>query len=394
MPYHDLNILHTANAVQLNHTLAFAKELGYKTIAISSVIHGKIPSGLSAPDLSQQRNTHPDLKLLTRLTLTVNDTSQNHRLATLQPIYDILALRPLNEKSLQLCCGTLDCELISLDLSARLPFILKFKTVASAIHRGIRFEICYSPITDSSESKRNLIAGAATLIRATRGRGIILSSEARNALGLRGPHDVMNLAQIWGLEQAKGKEGLVEEADKVVRLAALRRNSYRGVITVVNGGTPNQATIMAAKEVNAATDAAETSTPLLSGLADKQATSTNGIKRKASTNSLNNANAESSTAAFSTPTTSTPGASTPTDDPDKPISKREQKRRAKKAKLEARGPPQDNNQVASKASKFPLKHETLASPQKKKPGQQKKPAVSRDGRPITKTPSSDMLNYD
>jgi ribonuclease P/MRP protein subunit RPP1 len=49
---------------------------------------------------------------------------------------------------------------------------------------------------------------AASLIRATRGRGIIISSEARKAVGVRAPFDVMNLATLWGLSQEKGREAV------------------------------------------------------------------------------------------------------------------------------------------------------------------------------------------
>lgn len=355
MPYHDLNLLHTTNTAQLNHTLAFATELGYKNVAVSTIITGKLPPAPPVPELGPLRTAHPSLKVLSRLTLAINDTSQNHRLSTLATSYDLIALRPLNEKSLQHCCSALDCDLISVDFTTRLPFILKFKTVSSALQRGIRFEINYSPsITTSSDAKRNLIAGATSLIRATRGRGIILSSEARDALGLRGPHDVMNLAQIWGLEQAKGKAGLVEEADKVVRLAALRRNSYRGVITIVDGGGP------AAKEATsskATPDAAQAKTSGNAKAVTSHATS-NGVKRKAS--QLQEQSQPSS------------GTSTPkdasVDDSGKPLSKREMKRRAKRARLEGTGltSPVVTKKEAETGADFPVKHETLEQGAKKK----------------------------
>ena len=177
------------------------------------------------------------MSLLTRLTLHIHDPSQNHRLAQLQSAYNLIALRPTTEKALGLCCHSLECDLISIDFSVRLPFILKFKTIASALQRGIRFEICYSPgITGGVDARRNLISGATALIRATRGRGIIISSEARSALGLRGPWDVINLAVVWGISQERGKEAVCEEAGKAVQLARLKRESYRGVVDVVFGG--------------------------------------------------------------------------------------------------------------------------------------------------------------
>jgi len=57
--------------------------------------------------------------------------------------YDILAVQPTNEKTFQAACGTFEVDIISLDLSARLPFNLKLPTVGLAVDRGIYFELCY-----------------------------------------------------------------------------------------------------------------------------------------------------------------------------------------------------------------------------------------------------------
>lgn len=233
MPFHDLNVAYVPNDISLGQTLSFLAELEYSVVALSLSITGKVPA---TPESVELPPAPRGMTLLTRLNLTISDPSQNHRLASLQSSYSLIALRPTTDKALQLCCGSLECDIVSLDLSTRLPFILKFKTVASALQRGVRFEICYSPgISGGSDARRNLITGATSLIRATRGRGIIISSEAKNALGCRGPWDVINLTQIWGLNQERGKEAVCEEAGKVVRLAKMKRESFRGVIQVIDG---------------------------------------------------------------------------------------------------------------------------------------------------------------
>jgi ribonuclease P/MRP protein subunit RPP1 len=228
MPFYDLNVPHDSNVRDLSRTIAFHAELGFTQIAIALSITGKIPA--TPPPVPLESITVPkSVSLLTRLTLHIHDPSQNHRLAQLQSAYDLIALRPTTEKALGLCCNSLECDLISLDFSVRLGYPLRFKTVASALQRGIRFEICYSPgITGGSDARRNLIGGTAALIRATRGRGIIISSEARSALGLRGPWDVINLAVVWGINQERGKEAICEEARKVLRLARLKRDIVFG----------------------------------------------------------------------------------------------------------------------------------------------------------------------
>ena len=111
--------------------------------------------------------------------------------------------------------------------------------MASALQRGIRFEICYGPgvlNSDGGASRRNLISNATQLIRATRGKGIVISSEAKRALACRGPADVVNLAVLWGLGQERGMEAVGKEARSVVVQAEMKRRSFRGVVDVVYGG--------------------------------------------------------------------------------------------------------------------------------------------------------------
>ena len=240
------------------------------------------------------------------MNLTLADPAQNQRLAVLTQAYDLVALRPTNEKSLLNACTNLECDVISVDLSVRLPYHFKFKMLSAAISRGIRIEICYGPgITGSGlDARRNLIGNATSLIRATRGRGIIVSSEARRALSLRAPWDVINLTCVWGLSQERGKEAICEETRKVIALARLKRTSWRGIVDVVHGGEKVKAESAAQKQKGAPKSKEPT----------ESETGADNLKRKASISS-----------------------EPIVEDPDKPLSKREIKRRAKKAKFDAKG---------------------------------------------------------
>jgi ribonuclease P/MRP protein subunit RPP1 len=350
MPYHDLNLPYDSSTptTQRSHILSFTSELGYSVIALSIHIRDKLPAKLPAIALSDVPNPN-NLKLVTRLTLNLVDNTNNHRIIQLSSTYDLLALRPTDEKTFQLACLSLECDIISLDLSQRLDFILKFSNVSAALKRGIRFEICYSPgISGGTDARRNLISGATAIIRATRGRGIILSSEARDVLGLRAPNDIMNLVQVWGLGQERGKEAVCEEAARVVKLAALKRESYRGVVKIVDGGRPGP--VESAQAVGEEGKEMKVSKATATGLSS-QANGANGIKRTASAASLN-------------PLTATTNE-------DKPLSKKEQKRHAKKARLEAQNKHKQGQQANSKAKakdlddnstmSFPIKHESLLS---------------------------------
>lgn len=143
------------------------------------------------------------------------------------------------------------------------------------------------------------------LIRATRGRGIIVSSEARRALNIRAPWDVINLTCVWGLSQERGKEAICEEARKVVALAKLKRTSWRGIVDIVHGGDTTKAE-KSSQKPKSTNKASASST---------EETGSDSLKRKASI-----------------------GSEVAPEASEKPLSKREQKRRAKKAKLEAHGP--------------------------------------------------------
>lgn len=132
---------------------------------------------------------------------------------------------------------------MSINLGERLGYWLqqKQKLLAGAVKEGKKIEVCYSPgVGGGVAERRNLISNATHLIRTTRGRGVIFSSEARGVLGLRGPWDVMNLATVWGLSGERAHEGLSEGCRVLVRQAGLKRRGWRGVVDVVYGGEQSE----------------------------------------------------------------------------------------------------------------------------------------------------------
>lgn len=173
------------------------------------------------------------IRTVSRLTITVEDISVNYNIASTSKEFDILAVRPTNEKTLQHACTQMDVDIISLDLSVRLPFYLKHSTVGSAISRGVYLEICYAAGLNDTTARRHLLSNAANLVRATRGKGIIVSSEAATILGLRGPYDIVNLATFWGLSQEKGRDTIGENARRVLVKAETRRGVHKGVLRVI-----------------------------------------------------------------------------------------------------------------------------------------------------------------
>jgi ribonuclease P/MRP protein subunit RPP1 len=94
----------------------------------------------------------------------------------------------------------------------------------------VAIEICYAAGIDDTAARRNIISNAVGLIRGTRGRGLLISSEARRTVDLRGPFDVINLATFWGLKQEIG----MGDGRKVLLHSDARRLTYKGAVQVVN----------------------------------------------------------------------------------------------------------------------------------------------------------------
>jgi len=69
----------------------------------------------------------------------------------------------------------------------------RFPTVGLAIERGLSFEVCYTAALGDARARRQLVSNVLALIRVTKGKNIIFSSAAVDAISLRGPYDVSNL---------------------------------------------------------------------------------------------------------------------------------------------------------------------------------------------------------
>ncbi|KAI3531347.1 RNase P subunit p30 [Colletotrichum filicis] len=275
---YDLNIpwSPTTSPADLARTISFASSLGYTVLALNHTITPPIPSQItnplpkfpshsttatpppptgtpSQPSQQQQQNNQPTI--LHRVTVTLSDPSQNYRLPTLALAYDILAVRPTTEKAFQAACLSMaEPSLISLDLTQHYPFHFRPKPLMAAVARGVKFEVCYAQVLASSSStsssasgggigpppdaraRATFISNFASLVRATKGRGIVVSSEARGALGLRAPNDVVNLLAVWGLGSERGTEALEVNPRGVVVNEGIKRSGFRGVVNVLEVG--------------------------------------------------------------------------------------------------------------------------------------------------------------
>ncbi|KAI5458065.1 RNase P subunit p30-domain-containing protein [Mariannaea sp. PMI_226] len=243
---YDLNIAWSPSTTQdqLIQTLTLASSLGYATVALNHTLELPFPSAPVAPfpstaTLTSSSSSSTSSKklpnILHRATLPLSDpAASNYRLTSLVAAYDLLAIRPLTEKAFQTACLTLDMPIISLDFSQHFPFFFRPKPCMAAVARGVRFEVCYGQaLTADQRGRATFIGNVTNLVRATRGRGIILSSEAKEALSLRAPADVVNLLNVWGLPSEQGVLGFGAIPRSVVVNEGIKRSGFRGVIDVV-----------------------------------------------------------------------------------------------------------------------------------------------------------------
>ncbi|KAI1090355.1 PHP domain-like protein [Rostrohypoxylon terebratum] len=247
---YDLNITWSpsTNAADLERTLRFSSQLGYNVVALNHTLDAPLSSQLTNPipkipsqttSQAEPNRTQRIPTILRRLTVNLSDPAQNPQLPKASQLYDLLAVRPQTEKAFQAACLTVsasDIGIISLDMTQRLPFYLRPKPCMAAVHRGLRFEICYgralAPGADA-RARANFIGNVAQLVRATRGRGLLVSSEAGDALGLRAPADVLNLLAVWGVPRERGTEAIGVIPRGVVVNEGIKRSGFRGVVDIV-----------------------------------------------------------------------------------------------------------------------------------------------------------------
>lgn len=120
-----------------------------------------------------------------------------------------------------------DFDILSLDLSARMPFFVKRPQSHVAAEKGVAFEVSYAGALADGAPRRHLISNAVALVRALRGRQLLLSSDAASLFGLRGPYDVINLALLFNLDLQQARDAVVATPAAVVQHAAARR-SHKG----------------------------------------------------------------------------------------------------------------------------------------------------------------------
>eukprot|EP00053_Salpingoeca_punica_P007315 m.67107 g.67107 ORF g.67107 m.67107 type:complete len:345 (+) comp14092_c0_seq1:27-1061(+) len=244
----DLNIPAIPGDVRnakLIERLSMLAKLGYDGAAVTDTFTGRItatavssaPSPLPLDDEAQSALTigRRTFKQYTRATVVLADAKESYSLNGTNPYlkaFDVVAVQPATEKLFSQVCSSLDVDIITLDLSKRLPYFLKMPPIGQAVERGIFFEIAYSAALTDSTARRNLISNAQALVRACKGRNLIITSEAASAFAIRGPYDIANFATLFGLSISAAKQALAQNTRSVLLHGSMRSSTYRGVLAV------------------------------------------------------------------------------------------------------------------------------------------------------------------
>ncbi|ORZ31688.1 RNase P subunit p30-domain-containing protein [Catenaria anguillulae PL171] len=224
---YDLNVPWPTTSVnpqqsidKARNTAADLAALGFHTLAFNQTVTGAFSNQTECliPDVKPPKWKADALHIMTsrgitdvsaintmsRVTFVLEDQAQVSAIAQCQDFvkkFDIVAVTPTSDKLWMAACQTIDCDIISLDMSQRLPFVFKHSIVGEAIRRGIVFEIAYSAAFRDNTAKRNLISNATNLLRVTKGKNVILSSGAKTQLEARGPW----IGCLFGLNQDSAK---------------------------------------------------------------------------------------------------------------------------------------------------------------------------------------------
>lgn len=187
---------------------------------------------LAKPEL---KRTYEKFQQYSRITLTANDPRLLTQISESNAIvqsYDIIAVRTTNQKIFySLCLENEVVDIITFDLTEKLPFHLKRGPVTEAIKKGIMFEVTYSQAIEDMSVRRMIFSNAIQLIQATKGKNIIFSSGTEEAFYHRSPYDSINLASVLELSKELAYKAVADNPARVIKRSECRKN-FKGTISM------------------------------------------------------------------------------------------------------------------------------------------------------------------
>ncbi|KAJ2756362.1 RNA-binding RNA processing protein rpp1 [Coemansia pectinata] len=260
-------IVSSQDWAQVAQAIERARALGYQVVALNQTINSKlVPEHLavwkSMPAIkdavySWNRETgarvggssfdgvpRGKIRVLRRLTVIVSDTAQSQSLtgsgSATTAEYDVVAVRPTSDKLLSAASsGAWEAvDIISLDMGGRWGYFVKHKIAGQVLANGLTLEISYQPALTDSATRQQWVSNAASIVRVTRGRGVVWTSGARQAFDLRSPYDISALGEVLQLNGDLSKRGLSSSSRATLVHAFTRTSTLRAVISSVKPPSP------------------------------------------------------------------------------------------------------------------------------------------------------------
>lgn len=251
--FYDLCVNVSKNdAENLSALLSKLHEYGFRTIAINNDVdenvfgsdkkkkkkgeesessQGVVIEPFDTRSLEKEFNGK--LRILSRITFHCSDTAKTHLLNHNSNLkkYDLYAFAPKTQGAMQFACTQLNADVIALTPSP-VTFKLTKKLYDQAIERGVHFEIQYSDLLNI-ESRKQTIHYSHLFYTYGKSKNVILSSGASDVRTIRNPYDLVNLARLLGLNQAKAKASILHQC-KIVLLRAERRRRGKAAFVIAN----------------------------------------------------------------------------------------------------------------------------------------------------------------
>ena len=239
----DLCVVWDRSEATQRRALLALQQLGFAAVAWTYEVNGRLgvshscqitqprQEACSAPSSSSFTRT---VRQHTRLTVHVEDQIHLSAMLTSRSVllsYDLVAVVPHSELAFEKCTSPPLSDLvdiISLPAGQRAAFPLKGASVRRAVRAGIHFELCYAAALRDGGSRRHFVGNLQALLELLpRQRqlvqGLLLSSGADEARLLRSPHDVANLATLFGCHPTAAAQAVAGNAQAALRRACRLR---------------------------------------------------------------------------------------------------------------------------------------------------------------------------
>ena len=282
MPFVDLSVrVDAGNPHALREHLVCCLDLGYRAVALDTRVdatdrnaRAELLAGLEplrADVLTQvaadatSLGARPELVVLRRCTVRFAEPGQLQEMVRANDdairSYDVFALEPTTERAFASACANGRADIITTQLGARPAFRLRAPALKAAASAGASFEVSYNAALMDVGARRNFFANAAAATRAVgenagggvrddddsdddtdddtdavmrdagfakrAGGGVVLTSGSRQATELRAPHDVANLACLFGMRDENARAAMSARAFRLVRRARRKRARER-----------------------------------------------------------------------------------------------------------------------------------------------------------------------